>query len=92
MTAKGTVLDAVQANEFSGTLATFTDDNPDATTNDYYASIAWGDGTTTGGTIVGLPAGGFAVTGSYLYDQAGPEFVTVTIYDFGGSTAVASAR
>src|SRR6202040_3988372 len=49
---------AVSATEGAGTgvvtVATFTDADPAGTAGDYSASIAWGDGTATPGSIVDL--------------------------------------
>src|SRR5260370_32406229 len=39
---------------FSGTLATFTDDDPDGgSAGEYTLSIDWGDDSTTSGTVTG---------------------------------------
>ncbi len=74
---------------FSGQVATFTDANPAGTVSDFSASINWGDGTTTPGTVtqpggVGTP---FVVTGTHTYATAGNHVFTVTVTDVGGSTA-----
>jgi hypothetical protein len=56
---------------------------------DYNATIYWGDGWVSSGTV--SPSGlGFSVTGSHTYAQAGPEWVTVTIRDDGGSSTSVS--
>lgn len=76
---------------FSGTTATFTDGNPGATVADFTASIDWGDGNTSSGTV-SASGGGFAVDGTHGYAATGPYTVTTTITDDGGSTATASMR
>ncbi|OYV88149.1 MAG: hypothetical protein B7Z73_09090, partial [Planctomycetia bacterium 21-64-5] len=38
---------------FSGTVGTFTDADPNATSSDFTAAIDWGDGTTSDGTVSG---------------------------------------
>ncbi|HVS38229.1 MAG TPA: hypothetical protein VMS17_21900 [Gemmataceae bacterium] len=63
------------------TLATFTDADPNATVSDYQATIAWGDGSTSSGTVSADPAGGFDVTGTHTYAQTGNYQATVTITD-----------
>jgi hypothetical protein len=73
----------------SGTVATFTDDDPGGTVSDYTASINWGDGTTTTGTVT-AGTGKFNVGGSHTYTKSGTFVVTVTIKDKGGSTTTAS--
>ena len=50
------------------TVATFTDPGGAEAHADYSASINWGDGTTSAGTISGPDASGvFTVTGSHTY-------------------------
>jgi hypothetical protein len=70
---------------FSGTVATFTDSNTTDAASNFTASIAWGDGGTTPGIVTGSN-GSFAVQGSYTYQTAGTEMVTVTVWDQLGNT------
>jgi len=49
------------------------------------ATIDWGDATRSAGTIVPASGGGFAVTGSHAYAQAGRYTVTATVDAPGGS-------
>jgi hypothetical protein len=74
-------------------LVTFTDANPKGTLSDFTATIAWGDGTSSTGTItqpggVGTP---FAVAGTHTYVSEGTYPVSVAIVDVGGSTTSATA-
>ena len=57
------------------TVATFTDPGGPETLGNYGASIAWGDGTTSTGTISGPDGGGvFTVKGSHTYaEESSPE-------------------
>ncbi len=91
---------ATEGTPFSGTVASFTDTDTgtasDPTTNptDYSATINWGDGSTSAGTIAysGTP-GNFAVNASgapHTYAEDGSYFVSVTVTDVGGSTATAA--
>jgi hypothetical protein len=73
----------------SGTLATFTDDDPNGTVSDYTASINWGDGHTSSGSVA-AGAGNFTVKGSHSYGKTGTFKVVVTIKDQGGSSTTAS--
>jgi hypothetical protein len=66
-------------------LATFTDADPNATAANFTATIAWGDGTTSPGTVTG--SGTFSVLGAHTYTNAGTFSVTVSILDSGGSSA-----
>ena len=51
-------------NAVGGTVATLTDPNTSATASAYSASINWGDGTTSPGTITG-GNGSFNVAGNH---------------------------
>lgn len=79
-------------NPLNDTVATFTDDNPGATLTDFTATIDWGDGTPeTPGVITGPDDHGvFSVAGQHTYAKLGPETITVTINDDGGSQATAT--
>lgn len=97
-------LGTVTALSFSGTegmsltkkVATFTDTDPGGTVSDYTATIHWGDGTTSAGTISNDPTPGvFDVTGTHTYkDECG--FPTcglwVDVADVGGATASSSTN
>jgi PKD repeat protein len=75
----------------SDTTNTVTDSNQDPT--DYTATIDWGDGTTSAGTIV--PNGvGFDVTGTHAYSASdlGPQTLMIHICDVGGACADATSN
>ncbi len=72
---------ATEGQQFSGGVAAFTATSPTAAAGDFTATIDWGDGTTTSGTVVSSGAGGFLVTGSHLYAEEGAQSVSVTIHD-----------
>lgn len=61
--AQGTTIIAKEGDDFRGVVATFTDSDPRASSpTNYTATIDWGDGTKSAGTIEALPSGGFRVT------------------------------
>ena len=68
------------------TVATFADDNSFATAGQFTATIDWGDGDTTSGTVV-ADEGGFDVLGTHSYAHAGNPTISVMINSGGGSTA-----
>jgi PKD repeat protein len=91
LTAAGLAVSATEGASFSGTVASFTDANPAATSGDFSAVITWGDGTTSAGTVTANPAGGFLVSGSHTYGEEGSFPVSVSISDAGGSSATAGS-
>jgi uncharacterized repeat protein (TIGR01451 family) len=83
--ASGTNLTEGTGVPFSAVVASFSDDDPAGTATDYTATIDWGDGHSSAGTI----SGGFDVNGSHTYTAGGSYAATVTIQDVGGSSDVA---
>ncbi len=71
---------------FTGVVGTFTDANPGAAPSDFVATVNWGDGTFSPGTIVSN-LGNFSVSGSHTYASSGSFPLGVTVNDVGGSTA-----
>lgn len=64
--------------------------NSNDSANQIMATIDWGDGTRSGGSIIPA-AGGFAVTGNHAYAQAGSYTANVTVDDFSGSELTTQA-
>ncbi len=89
LTAQGTNI--VTLNPFSGTVATFTDADPHGTVSDYTATIAWGDGSSSAGTVT-ANGSSFAVNGSHSYAALGPYTITVHISDAGGASTSATTN
>ncbi len=78
------------SRSYSGTTATFVDAaSPSGTVSDFSATISWGDGTSSAGTII-VVGGTYAVSGSHTYASTGIFTITTTINDVGGKTATAS--
>jgi hypothetical protein len=77
----GFTVNTVEGQAFTGqTLATFKDPAGAEALGDYGATIAWGDGSTSAGSISGPDAGGtFTVTGGHTYTEEGNYTITVTI-------------
>jgi hypothetical protein len=82
-------VNAITGLAFTGQVATFTDANPYAPAGDFTASIQWGDGQTSQGTIVSNANGGFAVTGTNTFASRGSYSVAVHIVDKGGAATTA---
>jgi hypothetical protein len=72
---------------WTGTVATITDGNPTGKAGDFKATIQWGDGSTSTGTVTMTAPGHFAVQGSHAYATTGRYNVMVKITDVGGGTS-----
>ncbi len=73
-----------------GTVATITDPNTSATPSAYSATINWGDGSSSAGTVGG-GNGSFSVSGNHSYAVAGTHSIAVTVTAVGtnqGSSTV----
>ena len=92
ITASPVNFSASEQSLFSGTVATFTDDNPAAAPGDFVAVIDWGDGSPSSfGTIVDTTgSGAFAVSGQHTYDDEGTFSATVSISEQEPGTGFAS--
>ena len=77
-------------NPFTGTVATFSDADPNGIVSDYTATIDWGDGVTSEGSVTAF-GGGFAVNGTHTYAALGPYTVQAHVCDAGGACADATA-
>jgi len=80
LTATGVNVKATAGAPFSGTLATFTNAEPEGTAVTYSAVIAWGDGSTSAGVVSGTGTT-LTVSGSHTYADPGTDTIQVTITD-----------
>jgi RHS repeat-associated protein len=82
----------VEGASGSATVATFTD--PDGNTTNagvYSASIDWGDGNNSSGTVTTNTGGSFKVTGTHTYAEEGTFAVNVTVNDSAPPSAVSAS-
>ena len=77
---------AVSLQAFSGTVASLHDGDPAAPLSDFTATVDWGDGSSSSGTVSGS-SGDYLVAGSHTYASTGYFPVKVHVDDVGGSTA-----
>jgi hypothetical protein len=78
---------------YTGPTATFNDSSSTGTLSDFSATIAWGDGSSSAGSIAGGPGlAPYAVAGSHSYTTTGTFTITTTINDVGGSTTTATCH
>jgi hypothetical protein len=84
-----TTFAATNAIAFNGIVATFSDSYPGSFAAGLVATISWGDGTTTAGTVSGS-AGSYSVSGSHTYNAPPAQYaVTATLSDAPPGTAMA---
>jgi hypothetical protein len=62
------------------------------TTGSITSSIDWGDGSTSTGTVVGNGRGGFDITGTHTYAEAGTYIIHVAATRQGGGSASATGK
>jgi phosphatidylethanolamine-binding protein (PEBP) family uncharacterized protein len=85
-----TVSNGVEGVTASELTFGFTDANPNAAAADYTATIAWGDGVSSAGTVAPATGGGFTVSGSHTYSEEGSYTASVGVQDDGGSSTSAT--
>src|SRR5262249_33756815 len=76
---------------FTGVVASFSDLDPNGNAKDFTATINWGDGHSTNGTITKNAQGGFDVSGTNTYARPGLFPINVDIADFGGGNGIAGS-
>jgi len=77
---------SVEATPFTGVVGDFASADALAPLADFTASINWGDGHVTTGTIAALGGGKFSVSGANTYARFGNYTVAVAVTDIYGST------
>ena len=86
--------DAISAEEGvdpgSVTLAIFTTPDINPTTDDFSATVNWGDGNTDDDATISGQSGSFTVTDDHIYANVGTYTFQVRIYEDDGSTATVS--
>jgi hypothetical protein len=81
-----TPIAAIEGAPVTGSVAAFSDLNVGAATTDFTATISWGDGATSPGTLVDGAPGTFTVQGTHTYSEEGTYQVHVLVQDLGGSS------
>lgn len=77
---------------FTTRVATMTDTNSGCPTTDYSATVNWGDGSSSPGTIApGSSACSFDISGSHTYASTGSFTITVTTSDKGGTSTTTTS-
>jgi hypothetical protein len=76
-------------NPFAGIVASFADANPYGTVADYRATVNWGDGTTSDGSVsmesLTQSSPVFDVSANHIYAALGPYTIHTDVCDDGGA-------
>jgi hypothetical protein len=91
LTSAGNNFSASVNLAFSGKVASFTDANTSPKLADFSASVSWGDGASSTGTIIANGTGGYDVKGSHTYTSTGSFTVSYSVNDVDGATATGTA-
>ncbi len=92
LSGDGTKITATEGTTFSGAIAAFASSNTAATAGAFTATIDWGDGSSSVGTVVANGDGGFNVLGSHAYvEEAASEIIHVTVTDGSSNTITLNA-
>ncbi|HET6879509.1 MAG TPA: TIGR03118 family protein, partial [Pirellulales bacterium] len=90
LSAVATTLTAREGVPFQAEVAAFGSTQPPSPQAnplpDYSATIAWGDGAVSPGTVEATGNGGFLVAGKHAYAEEGTQTYVVTINDKAGDT------
>jgi ELWxxDGT repeat protein len=89
--ATGASVTAQEGQRLSAVVATFTDPDVTAAASAYTATITWGDGHTSTGTVRAVGNGTYSVSGANIYTRAGSYAVGVKVTRAGGVSVTASA-
>lgn len=89
--ATGQTIKVAATNAFNGQVATFVDPDASNTQGTQTATIDWGDGQTSTGTI-STTSNGFSVSGTHTYATPGFYQYTVLITDTDGDSDIAVGR
>jgi hypothetical protein len=74
-------ISATAGQPFSGAVATITDTFSGVTAGSLQATITWGDGQTSAGTVSANGDGTFGVSGTHTYAQPGSYALSVAVQD-----------
>jgi hypothetical protein len=78
LTGSSLIINASRGTPFVGQVATFKDANAAATVGRFIATINWGDGRSSAGTVSGSD-GTFTIASSHTFTRLGVEPVRVTV-------------
>ena len=81
-----TTLEGIEGQKVAGTIGSFSG-GKGSTAADYSVTVAWGDGTTSAGTITAGDLGSYTVRGEHTYAEPGYYESVVTVSDRKGEVS-----
>src|SRR5206468_4074792 len=75
---------ATEGAPFAGIVGSVDDNDPTAQAKNLSATIDWGDGQKSAGTVTANAQGGFDVSGNHVYAEEGTYSFTITVQDNSG--------
>ena len=90
ITAGALPIAGAERSTVGGMVAEFSTTDPTLGASNFVATIDWGDGETTQGTVGTVAGGGFSVSGTHAYGLSGTYPVTVSIASTEGAGTVAT--
>ncbi len=91
LTASGTTITATAAASFTAAIATFLEANGSGQAT-FTATVDWGDGISSAGTISANGNSGFSVRGTHTYGREATKSITVVIHGTDGTNATATSQ
>jgi hypothetical protein len=89
LNATGVPISVTEGTSFNGVVARFTEPGTASTAADFSATIVWGDGHDSLGSVRANNQGGYDVTGSNLYTEDGSYPITVQLVERHSGSKVA---
>ena len=87
MRADSTTIHPLILTTYAGSVGSFTDEDPDAEVSDYQSVVIdWGDGTSSGVTLIPQGGGRFDVHGDHDYEEEGTYQIHTEIVEPSGNT------
>jgi hypothetical protein len=86
--ASTTSIGVLQGTAYSGPVVSFVDANAQALAGSFTATINWGDGNVTGGSVLQLGGGLFEIAGTNTYKTSGTFTIVVTVNNIQGGSVV----
>jgi VCBS repeat-containing protein len=83
----GSSLNPVAGRAFTAVVGRLTDTNPLSVAGEYSATVDWGDGSISAGTVIADGSGAFLIHGTHTYASPGIIAIRINVADDEGASA-----